>query len=89
MFEDARIPPYFIGRLESRQLSAEVIRKVLSSPEQVETVRPGRVVVQSRVALGNPPRLYLIRVFVDVDRTPPEVVTVYRTSKIEKYWRQE
>lgn len=24
---------------------------------------------------------------VDVDRNPPEVVTVYRTSKIEKYWR--
>ena len=27
------------------------------------------------------------RVFVDVDRDPPEVVTVYRTSKLEKYWR--
>jgi hypothetical protein len=28
-------------------------------------------------------------VFVDVHRSPPEVVTVYRTSKIEKYWRSE
>jgi len=24
---------------------------------------------------------------VEVDRDPPEVVTVYRTSKIDKYWR--
>ena len=31
---------------------------------------------------------YLLRVFVDVDRTPAEVVTVYRTSKIEKYRSQ-
>lgn len=31
---------------------------------------------------------YLLRVFVDVDRDPPDVVTAYRTSKIEKYWRR-
>ena len=31
---------------------------------------------------------YLVRVFVDVDRDPAEVVTVYQTSKIEKYWRR-
>jgi len=31
---------------------------------------------------------YLVRVFVDVDRTPEEVVTAYRTSKIEKYRSQ-
>jgi len=28
---------------------------------------------------------YLMRVFVDIDRDPAEVVTVYRTSKIGKY----
>jgi hypothetical protein len=32
-------------------------------------------------------RSYLVRVIVDVDRVPVEVVTVYRTSKIEKYRR--
>ena len=32
---------------------------------------------------------YLVRVFVDIDREPAEVVTVYRTSKIGKYWRTE
>ena len=30
-----------------------------------------------------------VRVFVDVDRSPAEVITVYRTSKIDKYWRSE
>jgi hypothetical protein len=34
-------------------------------------------------------KTYLVRVFVDVDRRPAEVVTVYRTSKMEKYWRRE
>ena len=32
---------------------------------------------------------YLLRVFVDIDRTPAEVVTAYRTSKFAKYWRDE
>jgi len=36
-----------------------------------------------------PERLFLVRVFVDIDRRPPEIVTAYRTSKIEKYWRKE
>lgn len=42
-------------------------------------MREGRVVAQARMGP------YLMRVFVDVDRSPPEVVTAYRTSKIEKY----
>jgi len=33
--------------------------------------------------------MYLVRVVVDVDRRPPEVVTVYRTTKLRKYWRSE
>ena len=44
----------------------------------------GRVVLQSRLSMDE--CIYLVCVFVDVDREPPEVVTVYRTSKIEKYW---
>jgi hypothetical protein len=33
--------------------------------------------------------LYLARVIVDIDRRPAEVVTVYRTSKVARYWRAE
>jgi hypothetical protein len=39
--------------------------------------------------IGAPVRVYLLRVFVDIDRRPAEVVTAYRTSRIEKYWREE
>nr|MBC7245068.1 DUF4258 domain-containing protein [Chloroflexota bacterium] len=70
-----------------RQIKEEDVARVLAAPEQTETIREGREVFQSRLQLGEPPRLYLLRVFVDIDRTPPEVVTVYRTSKIAKYWR--
>jgi len=37
------------------------------------------------MSFGN--KIYLVRVFVDVDRKPANVVTVYRTSNIAKYRR--
>ncbi len=71
-----------IGR---RGLKRETIDQVLKNPEQRFDVRPGRVVLQSRIQESG--REFLIRVFVDVDRRPAEVVTAYRTTKIAKYWR--
>lgn len=84
---DAVITPHARFGMARRRVSEDVVRRVLAGPEQQEEVRPGRIVLQSRVPLGAPPRTYLVRVFVDVDRQPPEVVTVYRTTKIAKYWR--
>jgi len=65
--------------------SEQVVREILKEPEQRQVVREGREVVQSRIVLGG--KLCLVRIFVDFDRIPSEIVTVYRTSKIEKYWR--
>lgn len=48
------------------------------------SVRPGRVVLHRKY--HSEAREYLLRVFVDVDLQPPVVVTLYRTSKIQKYW---
>jgi hypothetical protein len=72
-----------------RQIAEEDVARVLAAPEQTAPIREGRAVYQSRIESGEPPRVYLLRVFVDTDRFPPEVVTAYRTSKIAKYWRTE
>jgi hypothetical protein len=70
-----------------REISQEHVRNVLANPEQVEKIKEGRAVYQAKHKMGEPPKTYLLRVFVDIDRKPPYVVTVYRTSKVEKYWR--
>ena len=82
-----RITDHAQREMVRRQIKAADVRRVLAVPEQTEIIRPGRAVYQARVAWGEPPTTYLLRVFVDVDRQPVEVVTVYRTSKIAKYWR--
>jgi len=73
--------------MQRRGITETNIATVLIAPEQSEEVRLGRCVYQSRMTFDDPFIVYLLRVFVDVDREPPEVVTVYRTSKVQKYWR--
>ncbi len=70
-------------------MSEDTVRAILAAPEQRIEVRPGRVVLQSRSASGEPANRFVVRVIVDVDRTPAEVVTAYQTSKIAKYWRDD
>ena len=80
--------PHALFEMAPRSLSEETICSILLSPEQRFEVRPGRDVLQSRVSLDNPTRQYLVRVFVDLNRRPAEVVTAYRRTKISKYWRE-
>lgn len=76
-----------LDQIRRRQLQLDEVHRVLRHPEQAFEVRPGRWVLQSRVAVRTAHSRGLIRVFVDIDRHPAGVVTVYRTSKVEKYWR--
>ena len=70
-----------------RALEEKDVDAVLRNPGQRLELRPGRVVLQSKYLEGGTE--HLLRVFVDIDRTPAEVVTAYRTSKIGKYWRAD
>jgi hypothetical protein len=79
------------ARLEMarRQISEAEVGQVLAAPEQTECVREGRAVYQLRMERGEPPKIYVLRVVVDIDREPSEVVTAYRSSKVQKYWRTD
>jgi hypothetical protein len=84
---DYRITEHALSEMRRRGIDEQLVDQVVSHPEQELPVRPGRVLRQSRITMGEPERRYLVRVIMDVDREPPEVVTVYRTSKIDRYWR--
>jgi hypothetical protein len=73
--------------MKRRAIDEGIVQSILRSPGQRIDVRAGRIVLQSKVVIGTDERECLVRVFVDIDRAPAEVVTVYRTSKIDKYWR--
>lgn len=83
------ITPHAMFEMKRRGLNEEIIDRIITNPEQRIDVRSGRVMLQSQVPMERPKKMYLVRVFIDINRTPAEVVTVYRTSKISKYWKEE
>lgn len=82
-----RLTSHAAFEMQRRGVGESLVQAVLAAPEQRFALRPGRDVLQSKIAIEG--TTYLLRVFVDVDRNPAEVVTVYRTSSIAKYWRAE
>jgi hypothetical protein len=81
------ITGHALHQMQRRSIPVDLVNKIVEAPEQSVEVRPGRLVLQSKVMMGEPLSKFLIRVFVDVAGETVEVVTVYRTRKIEKYWR--
>ena len=81
------LKPHAKFEIARRGLNEEIVNKILSNPEQRTSARLGRDVFQSQIMMEG--KEYLVRVFVDIDRNPAEVVTAYRTSKILKYWESE
>jgi len=74
--------------MERRQIPEGWLNSLLDAPEQ-RIPQPGDTeVLQSRFATPSG-RIYLLRAVVTTGQEPAVVVTVYRTSKIEKYWRPE
>lgn len=76
------------NEMRRRRIDEGQIRLVLSSPDQTIKIVSGRIIYQKRLYEKDKNKEYLHRVIVDPAGKPPVVVTAYRTSKIEKYWRQ-
>lgn len=70
-----------------RGLSEADVLAVAAQPEQVIDIRPGRVLAQSIRPLGPDKQVYLLRVIIDIGPDGSDVVTVYKTSRIGKYWK--
>jgi hypothetical protein len=85
----SRLTDHARWEMMRRQIRAAAVESVLAAPEQTACGRAGRAVYHSRIEVGEPAKPYLLRVVVDVDRQPSEVVTVYRSRKVHKEWRRE
>lgn len=81
---DFTISSHAAIEINRRNIRIEDIEQVLKRPQQIISVRPNRNIYQSIVDMDG--KQYLLRLIVD-EETPPVLVTVYRTSKIQKYWR--
>lgn len=72
--------------LERRGISQAMVELILERPQQIVEEEEGIKVFQSQIDFGGG-KMFLLRVFVAEEGDSSKVVTVYRTSKIRKYWR--
>jgi hypothetical protein len=73
--------------MERRAISLQIVETILQKPQQIVDEYGNKKAYQSIIDIGAG-RDYLVRVIVNDTSDPAKVVTVYRTSKISKYWRQ-
>ncbi len=70
-----------LEQMQLRGIRKSIVKDILTKPDQIKEEK-GNKIYQSIVSEGK----YLIRIFVDTDTEPNVVITVYKTSKISKYY---
>ena len=83
-----KISQHASEEMQRRAIPLTLLETVLQNPQQVVPEYGGKKAYQSRVDFGEG-KIFLLRAIVDDKVEPAIVITVYRTSKISKYWRTE
>lgn len=82
---DYLIIEHALAEIERRQIRIEDIERTMNYPQQVIILSQVRKIHQSIIDING--KSYLLRLIIDMGN-PNELVTVYRTNKIKKYWRE-
>jgi hypothetical protein len=68
-----------------RQISLEQVAFLMDYPDQIVEAHGGLVCYQCLSTKNGKPGL--LRAIVNESAIPKNIVTIYRTSKIKKYWK--
>ena len=71
-----------------RNIPEELIRSVIENPQQKLPSQKGRVIVQSKYNDEKEDKEMILRVIGIASVEDFKVITVYKTSKINKYWKE-
>jgi hypothetical protein len=82
-----RLSNHAAKEINRRNIPETLLDELLDNPQQRTEEKDRLVAYQSQFDFGEG-KVYLIRVIVDEAQDPNLVVTVYKTSKMDKYWRQ-
>jgi hypothetical protein len=76
-------------QMEERGITEEIVFSIIENPQQTIAQGENKLIYQSIWYFENEGKEFLVRVFVNIVKIPNLVITVYLTSKVEKYWRNE
>jgi hypothetical protein len=78
--QEFRISQYARFQMDRLDIHLSEIRGILRNPRLVTLERPGLAVYQDRILADDPKHVFSLRIFVNIQATPPEVVSVDRTG---------
>lgn len=76
-----------LEELRNRGISKETVEKILNNPKQILDSENNRKVYQDIIEF-NDNKQYVVRVILEETKNNLKVITVYKSSKISKYWRE-
>ncbi len=68
-----------LEQIKLRSISKEIVELVLNEPDEIVIEDENQQIFQKII------KNYLYRVFINANKNPSHIKTVYRTSKITKY----
>jgi hypothetical protein len=74
------------NEMNRREIPENLVQTILQNPGQIVDEYGNMKAYQSIIG-SETGKNYLVRVIVNDTVEPEKVVTVYKTSKIKKYWR--
>jgi len=82
-----RLSKHAAEELRLRRIPRQCLEDVMTNPQQIVLERGNKKAYQSQMDFGSG-KIFLLRAIVVDTISPAVVVTVYRTTKINKYWRK-
>ena len=82
-----RLLKHLKEQAKEREINIKLIEETLSNPEQIVPEIKGLKVAQKKHLIDD--KQYLIRIIFKEEKDLRVGITVYKTSKIKKYWENE
>lgn len=71
-----------LEQMKLRQISRSIVEEILEKPQQI--IKENNIWIYQSIVFKKR-KNYLIRIFINHKKKPNVVITVYKTSKINKY----
>ncbi len=75
--------------IEFRKIDKEEVERLIENPMQKLPAKKNRIIMQKRYNDDMAHKEMLLRVIGEELENAFHVITVYKTSKIEKYWKED
>lgn len=74
--------------MKRRRIKEKIVEEIVRNPAQVINLKEGRYICQARYFNGFEHKEMLLRIVIEETLREINVITVYKTSKFQKYWKK-